>query len=207
MMYNWETHMKKMSKLLKPLYCHQIWRRSMQMLDELVITSTTLTPTSTALITPDTACIGDKTSSSTASYDSVCVTIKLHRVSLLEKMRLASSRIQHSSTPPEIHLHRWKRSWCRWLLKRCVCCILDSLLTTQLKGSTWGFHHCLLNGSKNSGNPLAEYYWRNFRTMDTLPVTLPLFSQWHLFLVRMKFQMIRCLKAFSCIQLSQRGIW
>lgn len=53
--------------------------------DELVITSNTLPSTSTVLITPDTATVHEA-SSSTASCDVVCVTIKLHRVNLLEEM-------------------------------------------------------------------------------------------------------------------------
>lgn len=51
---------------------------------KLVITSLTPAPTSTALITPDTVSVGDEASTSTASYDDVCVTIKLHKVNLLE---------------------------------------------------------------------------------------------------------------------------
>lgn len=54
--------------------------------DGLVIASIMLPPTSTTLITPDTAYIGDEASSSTASYEVVCVTIKLHRVNLLDEM-------------------------------------------------------------------------------------------------------------------------
>ncbi|CAK6970324.1 uncharacterized protein LOC125891993 isoform X1, partial [Scomber scombrus] len=53
---------------------------------DLVIASITLLSTNTALITPDTAAIGDEASSSTAPHDVVCATIKLHRVNLLEGM-------------------------------------------------------------------------------------------------------------------------
>ncbi len=52
--------------------------------EDLVLTSIMLPPTSTSLITPDQ--IGDEASSSTASYEVVCVTIKLHRVNLVEEM-------------------------------------------------------------------------------------------------------------------------
>lgn len=69
---------------------------------ELVITSITLPPTSTVLITPDAAAVGDEASSSTASYDVVCVTIKLHRVNLLEEM-ISQFKDPALQTPPEIH--------------------------------------------------------------------------------------------------------
>lgn len=62
---------------------HQPSQRSEE--DELVITSITLPATSTAL-TPDTASICGEARSSTASYDVVRVTIKLHRVNLLEEI-------------------------------------------------------------------------------------------------------------------------
>ncbi|XP_049930770.1 uncharacterized protein LOC126408977 [Epinephelus moara] len=43
-------------------------------------------PTSTANVTPESASIGEVASSSTVSYDVVHITIKLHRVNLLEEM-------------------------------------------------------------------------------------------------------------------------
>ncbi|CAI5671030.1 unnamed protein product [Oreochromis niloticus] len=53
--------------------------------DDLVITSITLPPTNTAVSSPDTS-ISNEAISSAGSYDVVCITIKLHRVTIMEEM-------------------------------------------------------------------------------------------------------------------------
>ncbi|XP_049437634.1 uncharacterized protein LOC125891993 isoform X1 [Epinephelus fuscoguttatus] len=54
--------------------------------DETAVISITLPPTSTVGNPPDTESVGDTASTSAASYEVVSITIKLHRVNLLEEM-------------------------------------------------------------------------------------------------------------------------
>ncbi|XP_036952592.1 uncharacterized protein LOC119018763 isoform X3 [Acanthopagrus latus] len=54
--------------------------------DETAVISITLPPTSTVGNPPDTGSVGDTASTSAASYEVVSITIRLHRVNLLEEM-------------------------------------------------------------------------------------------------------------------------
>lgn len=113
--------------------------------------SSMLPQTNTTYIWSDLAFTCDAPSSSTT------ITIRLHRVNLLEEMigqfkdeillkhNLRYTYIDESgadtdSISRDVMLPSGQSYW-----------------TTQLKGRTWGFQFCALSGKKRSGNPLVEF--------------------------------------------------
>ncbi|KAF7650279.1 hypothetical protein LDENG_00128340 [Lucifuga dentata] len=117
--------------------------------DDLIVTSFTPPQANTTVTTQDLASAGDEVNSASASYDILCITIKLHRVNLLDEIICQfkdPTLLKHPLKYPYINE---KGADGR--------CILGGIGTTQLKGKSSEFHHCLQNGRKKSGNPLAEY--------------------------------------------------
>ena len=143
-------------------------------------------PIRTVPITPDTACKADEASSSISSYDVVCmlccVTIRLHRVNYKPFQR-DGEIISHFKDPALLkrplkytYIVEKEANAAGWL-KICVLPFEQSVWTNRLEGRTWGFHHCHLNGRKQSENPSAWIVLKGFQDHAYFPCGLsPIFK-------------------------------
>ncbi|CAI5678452.1 unnamed protein product [Oreochromis niloticus] len=118
--------------------------------DDLVITSITLPPTNTAVSSPGTS-ISNEAMTSAASYDVVCVTIKLHRVTILEE-------IISQFKDPALLIHPLKYTYidekgadADGVSRDVYAALWSEFVENTAEGGEC--HHCLLNVRKKSGNP------------------------------------------------------